>query len=179
MNSCEHVPYLVELVLLGSIGNLVDAVFSRMAPGERFAARAAMQTLSLQVILRSVFGLSEGERFQQLKHLIPALLDTFQSPLTTGALFFDGLRQDWGRWSPWGRFCHLRRQIDQLIYGEIRDRKANYDPDRADILNNFLPFGGGIQRCIGEALALFELKLVLATVLCRYKLGLAKLDPEP
>ena len=308
------------------ICTLADALFSRMVSGERFVARAAMQTLSLEVILRAVFGIGEGERLQQLKHLIPDLLDMFQSPLATGALYFPGLRKDWGPWSPWGRFCQLRQQIDRLIYEEIRDRKANYDPDRADILNllidardeagesmtdeelrdelmtllfaghettatalswamywihrtpevrqkllaelddlgqdpdptqlaklpylnavcsetlrlypvalatapravkepvellgyqlepgtglygciyfthrredlypepeqfrperflerqfspyEFFPFGGGVRRCIGEALALFEIKLVLATVLSRYNLALADRRPE-
>jgi cytochrome P450 len=42
----------------------------------------------------------------------------------------------------------------------------------------FLPFGGGIRRCIGEALALFEMKLVLATILQRYELALADQRPE-
>ncbi|MEH2249236.1 cytochrome P450 [Nostoc sp.] len=36
----------------------------------------------------------------------------------------------------------------------------------------FLPFGGGVRRCIGEALALFQMKLVLATVLSHYQLAL-------
>lgn len=42
----------------------------------------------------------------------------------------------------------------------------------------FLPFGGGIRRCIGEALALFEMKLVLATIVSRYQLTLAQQEPE-
>ncbi|RCJ21654.1 hypothetical protein A6S26_23015 [Nostoc sp. ATCC 43529] len=42
----------------------------------------------------------------------------------------------------------------------------------------FLPFGGGVRRCIGEALALFEMKLVLATMLSHYRLVLADLSPE-
>ena len=41
----------------------------------------------------------------------------------------------------------------------------------------FLPFGGGVRRCIGEALAQLELKLVLSTILTRYDLALA--DPKP
>ncbi|MEA5625450.1 cytochrome P450 [Nostoc sp. UHCC 0251] len=42
----------------------------------------------------------------------------------------------------------------------------------------FLPFGGGVRRCIGEALALFQMKLVLATVLSRYQLALVDRQPE-
>lgn len=42
----------------------------------------------------------------------------------------------------------------------------------------FIPFGGGVRRCLGEALAMFEMKLVLATLLRRYELGLANNKPE-
>ena len=42
----------------------------------------------------------------------------------------------------------------------------------------FLPFGGGVRRCIGEVLALFELKLVLAEILANYHLVLADTKPE-
>lgn len=37
----------------------------------------------------------------------------------------------------------------------------------------FLLFGGGARRCIGEALAQFEMKLVLATMLSRYRLAIS------
>ncbi len=36
----------------------------------------------------------------------------------------------------------------------------------------FLPFGGGVRRCIGSAFALFEMKLALAKILSRYSLAL-------
>ncbi|MBW4474473.1 MAG: cytochrome P450 [Stenomitos rutilans HA7619-LM2] len=42
----------------------------------------------------------------------------------------------------------------------------------------FMAFGGGARRCIGEALAMFEMKLVLATILSRYQLALANNQPE-
>ncbi|MBD2080147.1 cytochrome P450 [Leptolyngbya sp. FACHB-17] len=42
----------------------------------------------------------------------------------------------------------------------------------------FMPFGGGARRCIGEALAVFEMKLALATILLRYQLALADRRPE-
>jgi cytochrome P450 family 110 len=37
----------------------------------------------------------------------------------------------------------------------------------------FLPFGGGVRRCIGMAFAQFEMKLVLSTILSRFDLALA------
>ena len=39
--------------------------------------------------------------------------------------------------------------------------------------NEFYPFGGGVRRCIGMAFALYEMKMVLATVLSRSVLTLA------
>lgn len=41
----------------------------------------------------------------------------------------------------------------------------------------FLPFGGSNRRCIGAAFALFEMKLVLATILSRYQLKRADSRP--
>jgi len=37
--------------------------------------------------------------------------------------------------------------------------------DRSYGAHEFLPFGGGSRRCIGAALAIYEMKLILATVL--------------
>jgi cytochrome P450 family 110 len=42
----------------------------------------------------------------------------------------------------------------------------------------FMPFGGGARRCIGEALAMYEMKLVLAQVLTRYAFDLVDSKPE-
>lgn len=41
----------------------------------------------------------------------------------------------------------------------------------------FMPFGGGVRRCVGEALAQFEMKIVLATILANYDLELAEHKP--
>lgn len=41
----------------------------------------------------------------------------------------------------------------------------------------YLPFGGGARGCIGQALSMWEMKLVLATILSRYRLTLV--DPHP
>lgn len=41
----------------------------------------------------------------------------------------------------------------------------------------FMPFGAGVRRCIGEALAQFEMKIVLATIISRYNLELSDRKP--
>ncbi|MBE8987839.1 cytochrome P450 [Nostoc sp. LEGE 12450] len=42
----------------------------------------------------------------------------------------------------------------------------------------FFPFGGGARGCIGAALAVFEMKLILATILSNYQLTLGTKQPE-
>jgi cytochrome P450 family 110 len=42
----------------------------------------------------------------------------------------------------------------------------------------FLPFGGGARNCIAAPFAMFQMKLILATILSNYKLELANKRPE-
>lgn len=117
------------------ICDLTEQVFNQLPLNKPFLARNLTQEISLQVILQTVFGLSEGERFQQLKHLLPLLLDLFRSPLTSSLFFFSFLQQDLGAWSPWGKFLRDRQRIDQLLYAEIAERRQQPDPERIDILS--------------------------------------------
>ncbi|BBD57962.1 cytochrome P450 [Nostoc sp. HK-01] len=115
--------------------HLTETVFSKLPIDQPFLARTAMQEISLQVILQIVFGIYEGERCEQLKHLLISMLDFFRSPLTSGFLLFSFLQQDLGAWSPWGKFLRQRQQVDELLYAEIAERRTQQYPDRIDILS--------------------------------------------
>jgi cytochrome P450 len=93
-----------------------------------------MQAISLRVILRAVFGLSEGDRHQKIEELLCSMIDVTSSPLSASMLFFPILQKDLGAWSPWGRFLRQKQQIDQLIYTEIQERRLQPDSNRTDIL---------------------------------------------
>ena len=115
-----------------------DSLLVNKPANQTFLAREAMQDISLQVILQSVFGLYDGDRCQQLKMLMTKMTQLFASPLTSALLFFPSLQKDMGVWSPWGNFIHQRKQIDKLIYLEIAERRANPDSSRTDILSMLL-----------------------------------------
>ena len=115
-----------------------DSLLVNKLANQTFLAREAMQDISLQVILQSVFGLYDGDRCQQLKMLMTKMTQLFASPLTSALLFFPSLQKDMGVWSPWGNFIHQRKQIDKLIYLEIAERRANPDSSRTDILSMLL-----------------------------------------
>ncbi len=116
-----------------TICHLTEGIFSQLTPGTTFSARNVVQSISIEVILKVVFAIHQGERFQKLKQLMTELMDSFASPLVSSLLFFPFLRKDLGAWSPWGYFHRLQQQIDQLLYAEIRERRSQYDPSGKDI----------------------------------------------
>lgn len=109
-------------------------VGQRWEIGQAFSLRSAMQEIALRVILKAVFGLGEGDRAQSIGRLLSSILDMTGAPLSSSLLFLRWLQQDWGAWSPWGRFLRQREQLDQLLYAEIHHRRENFDPTRTDIL---------------------------------------------
>jgi cytochrome P450 family 110 len=70
----------------------------------------------------------------------------------------------------------LHRRED--VYSNARQFIPERFLDRQYSPYEFIPFGGGARRCIGEALAQVELKLVLATMISRYQLTLVNREPE-
>jgi len=120
------------------ICDITEQVMSQWKIGEPFYVRSAMQEISLQVILNAVFGLHQGQRFDQLRQLLSSLLDVMGSPLSSSLLFFPSLQKDLGAWSPWGRFLRRKQQIDQLLYAEIQQRREQADSSGDDILSLLL-----------------------------------------
>ncbi|HND10807.1 MAG TPA: cytochrome P450 [Pseudomonadota bacterium] len=55
----------------------------------------------------------------------------------------------------------------------LPERFLNGQPDPA----SWLPFGGGIRRCIGAAFALYEMKIVMGTILAHTELALENDQP--
>ena len=116
------------------ICDITEKVIGRYPVGQAFVARAATQEISLRVILQAVFGLHEGSRFEELRQTLSELLDGFDTPIKSAFVFLPQLQKDWGPWSPWGQFLRRRQKIDELIYAEIAERRAQFDPNREDIL---------------------------------------------
>ena len=107
------------------IRDIADQVIREYDPGRPFPAREPMQTISLRVILRAVFGLTDGPRYRELEKLLGKLLDNLSSPVSASLLFIPSFRQDLGSFSPWGRFLRNRQRIDDLIYQEIAERRRS------------------------------------------------------
>lgn len=118
------------------ICDLTKEILSQVPINKTFLARNIAQDISLQVIIQVVFGLQQGERYQQIQRLIPAMIsELFTSPLNSSFLLLPFLQKNLGALTPWGRFLRQRQQIAQLLDAEIAERRQQNDADRTDILS--------------------------------------------
>ncbi|MDY6901478.1 MAG: cytochrome P450 [Cyanobacteriota bacterium] len=117
------------------ICKITEKAIANWKIGEPFAARTSMQEISLRVILQAVFGLSEGERYDEIKQLIGSIVDVSGSPLRAMLVFLPLLQKDLGAWSPWGSYLRQQKRLDDLLYAEINERRDNPDASREDILS--------------------------------------------
>jgi hypothetical protein len=102
--------------------------------GREFETLPSMMRLTLNAILRAVFG-AQGSVLEELRVVVPATI-TLGSPLHVLPSI---VRRDFGRWSPGGRLLEYRRRIDAVIDWLIADARA--DPafeERTDVLSLLL-----------------------------------------
>jgi cytochrome P450 len=98
-----------------------------------FATLEPMMRITLNVILRAVFG-ADGAELQQLRELLPKWV-TLGSKL---ALLPTPVHRA-GRWSPWARLASYRQTYESLIDNLIsRARQDPHFEDRTDVLSLFL-----------------------------------------
>jgi hypothetical protein len=99
-----------------------------------FALRPRMQAITLEVILRAVFGVRDDARMDLLRTRIPKLADT-----TTVLNWLPLMQRDLGGLSPAARFRKALAAVDELIYAEIRERRDAGDTEgRDDVLSLLL-----------------------------------------
>jgi cytochrome P450 len=120
----------------GIVREVAAREIERWPQGEAFAVHPRMQALTLEVILRAVFGVSDPVRAQRLRELLPGLLGQSAS---TGLQLRVLLSSRFGRGDPMADLRTLIEQIDETLLAEIAERRL--DPglgEREDILSLLL-----------------------------------------
>ncbi|MDZ8228013.1 cytochrome P450 [Nostoc sp. ChiVER01] len=74
--------------------------------------------------------------------------------------------------------CIYLLHQNQDLYPQPQQFKPERFLERQYSPYEFMPFGGGTRSCIGASLALFEMKLILATIFSHYQLALVNRRPE-
>jgi len=101
--------------------------------GVELAVHPRMQAVTLEVILRAVFGVTDVARRERLRTLLPKLLD---STASVSLQFKVLISRRYQRLDPLAFLQKLSAQIDALLFAEIAERRA--DPnlnEREDILS--------------------------------------------
>jgi cytochrome P450 family 135 len=126
---------------------------------ETFTLLPSMQSLTLGVIMRAVFGLEEGARQEELKRRVRAMIDPVGSRLGILMMVLSNGRAGTTRFEA---FQERRAAVDKLIFDEISRRRAAEDlATREDVLSMLLV----ARDEDGEALTDKEVRDELVTLL--------------
>jgi cytochrome P450 len=115
----------------GVIAGATERAVASWPVGEPFALHPSMQAITLEVILRAVFGVEDDDRRAELREGLVAVLAATASPRAVG-LMVPGLR----RLPPYRRLAARLVRIDEVLAAEIAERRS--DPrleERTDILS--------------------------------------------
>jgi cytochrome P450 len=108
------------------IAEITNREIDHWRPGDTIRTRAVAQTITMEVIIRAVFGITDPIRVAELKRLLPRLSSI--NPI----IGLEFMQRDLGPRSPWGRFIRDRGRVDERLYEEIRRRRREPAGDTAD-----------------------------------------------
>ncbi len=146
---------------LRGYADLVTAIareeVARWTPGATFRSLDRMNALTLDVILRVVFGVTDEARLARLRPLVNRTVDV--NPAVLLAWGYPWLQ----RFGPWKRTVDNQRALDEVMYAEIAERRHASDlASRTDVLSRLLLVGGAESE---EPLTDAELRDQLVTLL--------------
>ena len=142
--------------LTGLMEELTAAEMDRWPLGEPIALHPRFQALTLEIILRAVFGLDEGSRMDRLRERLPAILTFGDSPLS---LLPQVQRLMRGR-GRFGRFERERAAVDRELFALIDERRRE-GGERDDVLAMLL----AAEHSDGSPMADEEIRDELMTAL--------------
>jgi len=110
------------------MAEVAEREIARWPLNKPFSLYPSTSLITMDVILRTLFGEREPEKRDELRDLI------FQI-VRLRLVIFDWARRDFPA-SPWRKFLRLRAAIDSLIYAEIGRRRSQIEPsEQPDLLS--------------------------------------------
>jgi cytochrome P450 family 135 len=143
------------------IREIAIAELERWVPDRPFAIRPRMQAITLEVIMRAVFGIEDAARLREVRPLIGRLVAMTLGP-GAAMLPFVGRFGRRTKWVPWARFQRAVDSVDEVLFEEIRRRRRDSSAtDRDDVLSMLLQ----TRDEVGDGLTDAELRDELITLL--------------
>ncbi len=144
------------------VTDLAAAEVSTWQPGAELRSLDRMNALTLEIILRVVYGVTDEDRLAALRPRINATVDV--SPVVLLGWGYPRLQ----KFGVWKRTVANQYALDRLMYAEIRERRAAPDLDeRTDVLSRLLRVGDDDPEDAGhqDRLSDSELRDQLVTLL--------------
>jgi cytochrome P450 len=126
--------------LSGLMGEVAEREVASWPQGEALQLQPRMQHLTLEIILRAVFGLDPGERLDALRECLSSLLTFGDRPISMIAAGIDRegrLGRALDRTPPFAMFVRLQEDADAMLF-ELIDERRNADGERDDVLTMLL-----------------------------------------
>ncbi|TQK69251.1 MULTISPECIES: cytochrome P450 [unclassified Nocardioides] len=140
----------------GLVAEVAAAEVDTWSEDEPFRALERMNSLTLEVILRVVFGVTDEARLAKLRPAVNHTVEIHPAILLGWA--YPRLQ----KLGPWRRTVDNQVELDRLMYAEIRERRAAHDLDeRSDVLSRLLAAGDAEEGGLDDT----ELRDQLVTLL--------------
>ena len=142
------------------VTDLARAEVGRWGDGSGFRSLDRMNALTLEVILRVVFGVTDEQRLAQLRPRVNATIDV--SPIVLLGWGYPRLQKV----GVWKRTVDNQYELDRLMYAEIRERRTATDlAERTDVLSRLIRVGDEAGDPPHDRLSDTELRDQLVTLL--------------
>ncbi len=102
-----------------TVRDITRAEIARWPAGKPFALRRAMQSITLEVIVKVVFGVDDDARRADLRRQIVELSGISRNPL----LLFATRDRKLGPRTPWARFLRVRDALHAALAEQIQERR--------------------------------------------------------
>lgn len=154
-----HGPRIEKLAAL--VEEVTDREIERWPADRPVALHEQFQRLTLEIILRAVFGLEPGPRMEALRDRLGTMLQFGEKPISLLPPRPDGVAARVAeRVGPFAQFVRIQREADELIQELITERRGQ-DAEREDVLAMLL----AARREDGSGLGPDELRDELMTLL--------------
>ena len=99
-----------------------------------------MREITFSIILKTIFGIDEDNaRFDNLVRCLCSLIKIMKTPLGSAILLIlKPLQINLGPFTPWAKIMKLRKEIDLILFNEIKQRSKSDLTNRTDILSMLL-----------------------------------------
>jgi len=117
----------------GVVGEIVTAEIDSWPLDNEFQIHSRMQAVTLEVILRAVFGVSEGPRLDRLRMMLRNILSQTGSPAAQLRLL---VARRWGSGNALEAVKARLAKVDETLFAEIAEHRLRPDlEERDDILS--------------------------------------------